>query len=137
MDNAPQVFVRQELVPQRAAPIRTTGPVAWVRSRLFGSPTSIILPVVSALLLYYTVVPAIKFLLIDAVWTGADRDACLPDKIGRDVGACWPFVRANLRLFMYGFYTESELWRPNLVFVIAVVLLIPLLIPRVPGKTLN
>ena len=137
MDNAPQVFVRQELVPQRAAPVRTTGAVAWVRSRLFGSPTSILLTIVSALLLYYTLVPAIKFLIIDAVWTGADRDACLPDKVGRTVGACWPFVQAKFQQFMYGFYPSNQLWRPNLVFIIAVILLIPLLVPRIPGKTVN
>src|SRR5262249_27362962 len=128
MDNAPQVFVRQELVPQRAAPVRTTGLVAWIRSRLFGSPTSILLTIVSALLLYFTIVPALKFLLVDAVWTGTDRDACLSDKVGRTVGACWPFVQANFRQFMYGFYPVAELWRPNLVFAIAVVLLVPLLI---------
>src|SRR5690242_17363955 len=131
MDSAPQVFVRQELVPQRAAPVRTTGPIAWVRSRLLGSPTSILLTIVSALLLYFTLVPAIKFLIIDAVWTGADRDACLPDKVGREVGACWPFVQAKFQQFMYGFYPQNQLWRPNLVFLIAAILLIPLLIPRI------
>jgi general L-amino acid transport system permease protein len=137
MDDTALVFVRKDLVPQRAAPVRTTGPVAWVQSRLLGSPTSILLTIVSALLLYFTIVPSVKFLIIDAVWTGADRDACLPEKIGREVGACWPFVQAKFQQFMYGFYPQNQLWRPNLVFFIAVVLLIPLLIPRIPGKTVN
>jgi general L-amino acid transport system permease protein len=131
------VFIRQELVQQRKAPVLTTGAIAWVRSRLFGSPTSILLTIVSALLLYFTIVPAIQFLLIDAVWTGSDRDACLPEKVGRTVGACWPFVQAKFQQFMYGFYPTNQLWRVNLVFVAAVILLIPLLIPRIPGKTLN
>jgi general L-amino acid transport system permease protein len=137
MDDTAQVFVRQEIVPQRPAPVRTTGPIAWIRSRLLGSPTSILLTIVSALLLYFTIVPSVKFLIIDAVWTGADRDACLPEKIGREIGACWPFVQAKFQQFMYGFYPQNQLWRPNLVFIIAVVLLIPLLIPRIPGKTVN
>jgi general L-amino acid transport system permease protein len=38
---------------------------------------------------------------------------------------------------MYGFYPESELWRVNLTYALAVILLVPLLIPRVPYKTLN
>jgi len=137
MDDTALVFVRQELVPQRKAPVRTTGAVAWIQSRLFGSPTSIILTIVSALLLYFTVVPALQFLVVDAVWTGSDRDACLPEKVGRTVGACWPFVQAKFQQFMYGFYPANQLWRVNIVFAVAVILLIPLLIPRIPGKTLN
>lgn len=137
MDDRTQLFVRDELVPQRAAPVRTTGAIAWIQSRLFGSPTSILLTIVAALLLYFTIVPSIKFLLIDAVWTGSDRDACLPEKVGREVGACWPFVTAKFQQFMYGFYPSNQLWRVNLVFVAAIILLIPLLIPPIPGKTLN
>ena len=131
------VFVRQELIPQRAAPGRTTGAVAWVQERLFSSPTNILLTIVSALLLWFTIVPSVKFLLIDAVWQGSDRNACLAENAGRAVGACWPFVAAKLQQFVYGFYPQSQLWRVNIVFLIAIVLLIPLLIPRIPGKTLN
>ena len=75
--------------------------------------------------------------MIDAVWQGSDRNACLEENVGRTVGACWPFVKAKLQQFMYGFYPQNQLWRVNLVFLIAIVLLIPLLIPRIPGKTLN
>ena len=113
MDDRAQVFVRQELVPQRKAPVRTTGAIAWIQSRLFGSPTSILLTIVSALLLYFTVVPAIQFLLVDAVWTGSDRDACLPEKVGRAVGACWPFVQAKFQQFMYGFYPTEPALAPQ------------------------
>jgi general L-amino acid transport system permease protein len=137
MADQAHAFVRQELVPQRPAPVRMTGTIAWIRSHLFGSPTNILLTIVCALLLYVTIVPAVKFLLIDAVWTGSDRNACLAENVGREVGACWPFVQAKLQQFMYGFYPQNQLWRVNLVFLIAVVLLIPLLIPRIPGKTLN
>jgi general L-amino acid transport system permease protein len=137
MADQPQPFVRETLVPQRAAPIRTTGVIAWIRWRLLSSPTNILLTIVSALLLYFTIVPSAQFLLIDAVWQGSDRNACLAENAGRAVGACWPFVAAKLQQFMYGFYPQSQLWRVNLVFLIAIVLLIPLLIPRIPGKSLN
>ena len=130
-------FIRKELVPQRPAPIRTTGAIAWIRWRLLSSPTNILLTIVSALLLYFTIVPSLQFLVIDAVWTGSDRNACLAENAGHAVGACWPFVRAKFQQFMYGFYPQSQLWRVNLVFLIAIVLLIPLLIPRIPGKSLN
>jgi general L-amino acid transport system permease protein len=71
------------------------------------------------------------------VWTGTNRDACLAQTVGREVGACWPFIAAKLRQLIYGFYPEGEQWRVNLTFVLGAALLAPLLIPRVPHKLLN
>lgn len=136
-DIADQSFVRQELVPERAAPIKTTGFVGFLRTRLFNSPTNILLTIVSALLLWFTVIPALRFVLIDAVWTGADRNACLAENAGHAVGACWPYVHAKFSQFIFGFYPESERWRVNLTFILAALLLLPLLIPRLPAKSLN
>ena len=130
-------FVRQDLVAERAAPVKTTGFVGFLRTRLFNSPTNILITIVSALLLWFIVVPAIKFLLVDAVWSGADRNACLSENVGRTVGACWPFVQAKFSQFIYGFYPKPERWRVNLTFFLAAVLLLPLLIPRLPAKGLN
>ena len=130
-------FVRQELVPARAAPIKTTGVVGFLRTRLFNSPTNILLTLVSVLLLWFTVIPAVKFLLVDAVWTGTDRNACLAENAGHVVGACWPYVEAKFSQFIYGFYPEPERWRVNLTFLLAALLLLPLLIPRLPAKSLN
>src|SRR6185437_11860612 len=103
----------------------------------FNSPTSILLTIASALLLWFTIVPAIKFLLIDAVWSGKDRTACLAQNAGHEVGACWPFIQAKFAQFIYGFYPEAERWRVNLTFLLATLLLLPLLIPRLPAKGLN
>ncbi len=130
-------FVRRDLVPERAPPVKTTGFVGFLRTRLFNSPTNILLTIVSILLLWFTVIPAVKFLLVDAVWTGKDRTACLPEAAGHMVGACWPFVQAKFSQFIYGFYPEAERWRVNLTFFLAALLLLPLLIPRLPAKGLN
>jgi general L-amino acid transport system permease protein len=136
-DIAASSFVRQDLVPERAAPIKTTGFVGFLRTRLFNSPTNILLTIGSILLLWFTVVPAVKFLLVDAVWTGKDRTACLAESAGHTVGACWPFVQAKFSQLIYGFYPEVERWRVNLTFILAALLLLPLLIPRLPAKRLN
>jgi general L-amino acid transport system permease protein len=66
-EHAASSFVRQELVPERAAPVKTTGLVGFLRTRLFNSPTNVLLTLASLLLLWFTVVPAIRFLVIDAV----------------------------------------------------------------------
>src|SRR5262249_5598109 len=127
--NAP-FFVRDDMVPQRPAPVKATGLIGFLRTRVVNTPTNILITILGALLLWFTLGPAIKFLLVDAVWTGKDRDACLADKVGRSVGACWPFVTAKFSQFIYGFYPEPERWRVNLTFLLAAVLLIPMLIPR-------
>ena len=136
-DIVASAFVRQDLVPERPAPIKTTGFVGFLRTRLFNSPANILLTIVSALLLWFIVVPVVKFLLVDAVWSGSDRDACLAENVGHTVGACWPFVRAKFSQLIYGFYPEPERWRVNLTFMLAALLLLPLLIPRLPAKGLN
>jgi general L-amino acid transport system permease protein len=136
-DITTSAFVRQDLVPERPAPVKTTGFVGFLRTRLFNSPTNILITIVSALLLWFTVVPAIKFLLIDAVWSGKDRTACLAENAGHTVGACWPFVQAKFSQFIYGFYPEPERWRVDLTFILAAILLLPLLIPRLPAKGLS
>jgi general L-amino acid transport system permease protein len=136
-DITASAFVRQDLVPERPAPVKTTGFVGLVRTRLFNSPGNILLTIVSALLLWFTVVPAVGFLLVDAVWSGNDRNACLAENVGHPVGACWPFVHAKFSQFIYGFYPEPERWRVNLTFLLAGLLLLPLLIPRLPAKGLN
>jgi general L-amino acid transport system permease protein len=130
-------FVRGEIVPERAAPIKTTGFVGFLRTRLFNSPTNILLTLASLLLLWFTVVPAVRFLLVDAVWRGTDRSACLPENAGHAVGACWPYVQAKFIQFIYGFYPQAERWRVNLTFILAALLLLPLLIPRLPAKGVN
>jgi general L-amino acid transport system permease protein len=136
-DIAVPTFVRDALVPERSAPIKTTGFVGFLRTRLFNSPTNILLTVLGALLIYFTVIPALRFLLVDAVWHGTDRNACLAENAGHPVGACWPYIGAKFNQFIYGFYPEAERWRVNLTFFLAAVLLLPLSIPRLPAKSLN
>ena len=46
-------------------------------------------------------------------------------------------MQAKFTQFIYGFYPEAERWRVNLTFLLAALLLLPLLIPRLPAKSLN
>jgi general L-amino acid transport system permease protein len=130
-------FIRTDLVAPRTAPVKTTGVVGFARERLFNSPLNIMMTVAGAILLWLILVPTVKFLFVDAVWTGSDRNACLEANVGRVVGACWPFVQAKFDQFIYGFYPADQRWRVNLTFVLGALLLLPLLIPRAPAKALN
>jgi general L-amino acid transport system permease protein len=136
-DIAASSFVRQELVPERPAPVKTTGLIGLVRTRLLNSPTNILLTILGLLLLWYTIIPALKFLFVDAVWTGKDRSACLAENAGHPVGACWPYIQAKLTQLIYGFYPAALRWRVDLTFFLGAFLLLPLLIPRLPAKGVN
>jgi general L-amino acid transport system permease protein len=136
-DIAVSSFIREALAVERPAPVKTTGVVGFVRTRLLNSPTNILLTILGVLLIYVTVVPALRFLLVDAVWRGNDRTACLAENAGHAVGACWPYIAAKFAQFIYGFYPEPERWRVNLTFILGALLLLPLLIPRLPAKSLN
>ena len=130
-------FVRRELIAPLPPPLATRGVFGFARQRLFGGVLNTALTLLSVLLLIVVLPPLLRFLIIDAVWDGASRVDCLPETLGRPVGACWPFVAAKFRQFMYGFYPEAEQWRINVTYVLGVILLVPLLIPRVPYKTWN
>jgi general L-amino acid transport system permease protein len=135
--DAQLAFVSQQLIAPLEPPRAAVGLPAVFRQRLFGSVLNTVLTLLGALLIVFLVWPAIRFLLIDAVWDGASRVDCLPETVGRTVGACWPFVEKKFDQFMYGFYPASEHWRVNLTYVLAAALLVPLLIPSIPYKTAN
>ena len=117
MNSSPATFVPDEAAPRQ----RLAGLVGWARRNLFNSWFNTLLTLVSLYLLWLVVVPASKFLVIDAVWSGAGRSDCLA-KAGAAVGACWPFIAAKLQQLTYGFYPAEQLWRPNLTFVLGVLL---------------
>ena len=77
--------------------------------------------------------PIIRWAFIDAVWTGADREAC----VAPGAGACWAFVKAKFAQFMYGRYPIDERWRVDLTAILLIVGLVPMAIPRVPFKREN
>jgi len=129
-------YVRRELVPPMPPPPSVRGGI-WTRWNLFSGWLNTALTLSSALLIWLVCWPAVKFLLIDAVWDGASRTDCLDETLGREVGACWPFITAKFSQLIYGFYPESERWRVDLTFMLGAILLSPLLIPRAPYKGMN
>jgi general L-amino acid transport system permease protein len=135
--DAQAAFVRQQLVAPLEPPGIRTGLPGWLHQRLFGSASNAILTVVSFAILAALLWPTIRFLLIDAVWQGADRADCLPETVGRPVGACWPFIAAKFNQFMYGFYPDDQQWRVNLTYALGAILLAPLLVPSIPHKVVN
>jgi general L-amino acid transport system permease protein len=130
-------FVRRALLEPEPPPMAGGSALIWMRGRLFGGVLNAALTVASAAIIAALVWPTLRFLVLDAVWTGSSRVDCLPETVGHPVGACWPFIEAKFLQFMYGFYPVSEHWRVNLVYALGALLLAPLLIPPVPYKGIN
>src|SRR5438105_10612724 len=100
-------FVRRQLIAPLEPP-PTAGVPGWLHQRLFGSVLNTLLTMVSAAMLAMLLWPAMKFLLIDAAWIGSSREDCVVADTTRSAGACWPFIAAKFRQFMFGFYPAGE-----------------------------
>jgi general L-amino acid transport system permease protein len=115
--DAPLVFLRQTPAPKLPPPVNRTGMFGWLRENLFSSPANIVLTVLCLVFIAWVVPPLVRFFLIDAVWSGSDRTACVASPANPDPGACWAFVRAWLSYFIYGFYPVAERWRVDVFFL--------------------
>jgi len=114
-------FVQTQYLAPQPAPMRMTGAIGWVRANLMSTPASIVLTILVLALVVWIVYGIVDFLIIDAVWTGADRTACLASTVHREVGACWPFVWDRLNYFIYGSYPIPERWRVDVFFALLAV----------------
>src|SRR4029077_19092585 len=126
-----RAVVEPEPPPASAAALERT------RARLFDGPFNTALTLVSILIIVALAWPTVKFLFIDAVWTGSSRLDCLSETVGRERGAWWPLLKAKFTQFMYGFYPASQQWRVDVTYALGAILLVPLLIPTAPYKALN
>lgn len=135
-------YVRTEMLPAQPAPAGTKGLVHWMKTNLFSSPLNTIATLVALYALYLVIPSVIDFALISAVWSGVDRKACATIAQGGIqpdgwFGACWPYIAANLKLFIYGRYPIDEIWRVNIVYFMFVVSAAGLLMPNLPFKREN
>src|SRR5258708_39848215 len=97
-------FVRATPAPFVPPPLATVGVLGWIRANLFPSVGSGVLTVLILLSLVWIALPLIDFLIVDAVWTGSDRNACLATAERPVVGACWAYIAGRFAYVVYGSY---------------------------------
>ena len=129
-------FVATEQKPQLPPPGNERGFAATARHNLFSTPTDSILSVIAGLFVVWALWGLVDWALVNAVFTGSDRTACLPGETG-SVGACWAFVTAKFGQFVYGVYPLNDRWRVDLFFLLLALLVAGLAMPKVPYKKLN
>ncbi len=119
-------------VAQARTPVDRIRPIEWLRENLFSSTFNAVLTVIAVVVIYWLVVPTVRWAIIDAVWTGDTRDACLVE----GAGACWPFVTNRIGQILYGFYDNAERWRADLTFFLLAIGIAWLTLPGMPRKML-
>ncbi|WGK70301.1 amino acid ABC transporter permease [Candidatus Haliotispira prima] len=83
----------------------------WMRRNLFATPSNIVISVILFFLIGLVAYRLFDWALLKATWSGTDKNDC-------GEGACWAFIRAKFRFFLFGFYPYPWLWRPILVIVL-------------------
>ncbi len=142
-------FVRQEIVPESPAPITNTGIIGWAKENLFSSIPNTIMTIIGVAFLVWAVPPLYGFIFGNAVWPGegVTVEACRAE----GAGACWAYIDNRMTFFIYGFFPKDAYWatqdgfiasimvywRINAVFAIGLLLLVPLMWPDLPYKTIN
>lgn len=130
-------FVRRTTIAPRLPPAEMRGAIAWLRANLLSTPFNIALTVLIVLLLAWAISETVRFLVIDAVWSGSDREACLWSVRHREIGACWPFVWERLPYFIYGSYPIPQRWRVDVFFLMLAVGVVWLLWLKAPRRDLG
>lgn len=130
-------FVRRNTIAPQPPPAAMTGAFAWLRENLLSTPFNIGLTVIIALLIAWAIPELVKFLLVDAVWSGTDRNTCLQSVQHREIGACWPFVWERLPYFIYGSYPIPERWRVDVFFALLAIGVVWLLWLKAPRRDLG
>ncbi|OCJ03769.1 amino acid ABC transporter permease [Rhizobium sp. AC44/96] len=135
-------YVRKAILAPEPAPRGERGAAAWVRKNLLATPKDVVLTVAAIAVLAWALPHMINWLFIQAVWQGSDRTFCATTVQGGIQpdgwsGACWAFVNAKFDQFIFGRYPLDQRWRPTIVGVLFVLLLVPMLIPKIPRKGLN
>ena len=135
-------YVREEMSKPLPAPASEVGVVGWMRKNLFNGWFNTLLTLFALWLLYMVLPGVLNFNFFNAVWSGDNRLACSDVNQGGELyegwkGACWPYIGAYFKQFIFGRYPDAELWRPILVLIMFFAGLVPMLIPSAPFKREN
>ncbi len=95
-------------------PVTNVGVLGWLRQNLFSSWLNSLLTIVTIGILLWLIPPLVKWALIDSLWNST-AEAC------RDIdGACWSVIPNNIKFIFLGFYPEGQEWRPLLMMVLLI-----------------
>ena len=116
VSDGPRHVRPQGASPALPPPVAAPASLGWLRTRLFAGLVSTVLTLVSLAVLWLIVPPLVTFLVLDAVWSGEGREACLAETPAGRSAPAGRSSAAKLGQLIYGFYPADERWRVDLVF---------------------
>jgi general L-amino acid transport system permease protein len=122
-------FVRHTPLPEAEPPSAQTGAVKWLRENLFNSWVNAALTLVTLYVIVQFVLAALPW-FANATWQASSLQECRQT----GTGACFAVINERWRQLLFGFYPQSEYWRPTLTFVWMVVAVAPVLFPSLPRR---
>ena len=73
-----------------------------------------------------------EWAFVNAIWEASSRDECRISST--EIGTCWAGVNVWFTRFIYGRYADAEIWRINLGFIIFIIWMVPLWLPKITSK---
>lgn len=119
---------RHQFLPNLPPPEKRSGVLGWLKTNLFSTPFNAIISLLLAYLAFIGLSQFIQWAFLQANWIGETKAAC------QQTGACWVFIQVRFEQFMFGFYPESERWRPLLFFIFLFIFITALIIERIPKR---
>lgn len=96
--------------------------IAWARVNLFNGLWNSLLTLAALYLMLRFVWGIVDWSLIDAVWVAPDGRTCRA--MTNESGACWAFIGQWYRFILFGRYPFAEQWRPLLVVMLFLALVL-------------
>ncbi|HEX9489491.1 MAG TPA: amino acid ABC transporter permease [Stellaceae bacterium] len=103
----------------------------WLRANLFATPLSTALTLLVLYVLIKVVPPLVDWAIVNASLTAPNEQACAARG-----GACWAFIAKWYRFILFGRYPYSEQWRPAVVVLLLIMLLVASCDRRLWGRAL-
>ena len=132
-------YVRETMLPQAAPPLGQKGAVRWMMENLFSSPLNTILTLVSIYVIY-AVITGLYPQFANSVWSADSLSECreilASEGLGSHDGFCFAVIQDRWRQLLFGFYPNTEYWRPVLALVLLIVGIMPVLFDSIPRKSI-
>ena len=108
-----------------SAPRPSQGPWTWLKKNLFASPAHILITVLAVWFLLLSLPALFEWAVLSANFTAQTGQECMQSS-----GACWSFIQHKYRMILFGIYPFDEQWRPMVVTIILIALIILSAIPK-------